>query len=214
VSEEGSSRGFRSASRRLTRRSWNECRETRAARSDIIVQPQDIFATVMGLAGLPVPEGLDYHDVLSLGRKGRDSPRHLALSSHGADEWNGDAVGMRGRPGPSRTVRTNSGDAIIFNAFNREWALEFAPKPEYCHLSRLGKVKDVAAENPSVLEELHAAAMDEVERVGMGMDPKLVEWVRSQGEVEFPTDCKLWDGDPGPAGHSRPHSYSRLYSEA
>jgi arylsulfatase A-like enzyme len=182
----------------------------RGGRSDVIVQPQDIYATVMGLAGLPVSEGLDSHDVLGLARQGKRGPRSLALSSNSADNWTGAAVGNRD-PSPSGTGQPNSSDKTIFNAFNRKWALEFAPNPEYCRLSRLGAVQDVAAENPSVVEEMHAAAIEEVRR--MGMDPKLAEWVRSEGETEFPSDCKLWDGYPGPAGYFRPHSYSRLYSE-
>ena len=180
----------------------------RGGRSDAIVQPQDIYATVMGLAGLPVSEGLDSHDVLGLARQGKRGPRSLALSSNSADNWTGAAVGNRD-PRPSGTGRLNSGVKTIFNVFNRKWGLEFAPNPEYCRLSRLGAVQDVAAENPSVVEEMHAAAIEEVQR--MGMDPKLVEWVRSEGETEFPSDCKLWDGYPGPAGYFRPHSYSRLY---
>ena len=49
-----------------------------------------------------------------------------------------------------------------------------------------------------IAEELHSAALDEIER--RGLDPKLVSWLRSGGDTQIPEDCRLWDGYPGPPG--------------
>ncbi len=162
-----------------------------SGRSDIIVQPQDIFATISGLAGVPVPEGIESHDVLSIAREGKEAPRKLALAGNTADGWRGD------------TKKT------LFTVFDQEWCLEFAAKPENCSLTRLGSLQDVAASYPLVVEELHAAAIDEIER--RGTDSALMDWLRSQGESEFPTRCRFWDFYPSPAGWST--YFGRLYVE-
>jgi hypothetical protein len=52
--------------------------------SDIIVQPQDIFAMILGLADVPVPEGIESQDVLSIACAGRESPRTLAVAGESA----------------------------------------------------------------------------------------------------------------------------------
>jgi len=174
-----------------------------SGRSDIIVQPQDIFATVMGFAGVAVPESADCpspsesYDVLTIAREGGEGPRRLALAGGRTDDWKGDL---------------ERGDAeahILFTVFDREWCLEFASKPENCRLTRLGSLEDVAADHLSVVEELHAAAIDEIEH--RGTDPVLVDWLRRSGETEFPTECRFWDGYPGPAGYTA--YFNRLYLE-
>lgn len=165
--------------------------EMGGGRCDAIVQPQDIFATVMGLAGVPVPEGIESYDVMALARDSNEGPRRLALSSCPADRWNGQT---------SKTLLT---------VFDREWCLAFAAEPEHCRLTRLGSLDDVTDERASVVEELHAAAIDEIEH--RAADHALVEWLRSHGEADWPTQCRFWDGYPGPAGYTQ--YFNRLYVE-
>ena len=149
-------------------------------RSSIIVQPQDVFATVTAIAGVDLPEGRESYDVLSHAREGEDAPRSLALSGRSAaPDW--------GR----------NPEHILFSAFDGDWHLELTAKPENCRLRRMGTLDDVAAEHPDVVARLHAAALDEVER--RGIDPKLMAWLRSEGGESFPTDCTFWEGHPGPA---------------
>jgi len=174
-----------------------------SGRSDIIVQPQDIFATVLGLAGVSLPEDADgrplveSYDVLALAREGRSGPRRLALAGARADHWQ-ETMGVAE---PDRR--------ILFAVFDQEWCLEFAARPDDCRLTRLGSLEDMAGDHPTVVEALHAAAIDEIEH--RGADPALVEWLRSYGESEFPTTCRFWEGYPGPAGYTA--YFNRLYLE-
>ena len=160
-----------------------------AGRSDIIVQPQDIFATVTAIAGANSPGDLDSHDLLAVSREGREPPRGLAVSGTSTNGWGRD------------------GDRPLFTAFDAEWSLEVALKPENCRLTRLGAVEDVAAEYPDVVERLHADAIGELER--RGADPVVMAWLRSGGTRDFPTDCRFFDGWPLPPGYE-PY-FARLY---
>ena len=162
-----------------------------SGRSDIIVQPQDIFATVMDLARLPAPDNLDSHNVLDIVHKGREGLRKLALSGTAGYNWNGNC------------------EKILFTVFDDEWYLEFAAKPENCHLTRYGSLEDVAAKNSAIVERLHASAIDEIER--RGADSAFVAWVRNNGESEFPKECYFWDGGPGPKGYAA--YFGRLYKD-
>jgi arylsulfatase A-like enzyme len=158
-------------------------------RSDIIVQPQDIFATILSLADVPVPEGIESHDVLSIARDGKQSPRRLAVAGSAAGRWQGEA------------------ERTLFTVFDQEWCLEVAAKPERCLLTHLGSLNDVASQHPAVVEELYDAGIEELER--RGTDPMLMSWLRSQGEREFPAGCRLWDFYPSPAGWRE--YFSKLY---
>jgi len=162
-------------------------------RSSVIVQPQDILATVMGLAGLPVPqvEGRESHDVLAIAREGGEGQRRAALAGPSADRW-------KGHP-----------DETLFSVFGDEFYLEFAARPERCRLTRYGSLDDVAAGNESIVAEMREWAMEEIERRGAA--PALVSWLRSEGEADFPEECPLWDGWPGPRGFCA--YFSRLYGE-
>ena len=161
-------------------------------RSKIVVQPQDIFATVAGIAGVEAPEGVESHDVLKCARKGRQ-PRRIALSGRAAaPNWN------------------DSREQVLFSVFDGEWCLEFTLRPEDCRLRRMGCTEDVASENQHVVESLHAAGLEEIER--RGADPRLVAWLRSEGASEFPRDCVFWEGYPGPTGF-QPY-FTRIYLEA
>ena len=153
-----------------------------AGRSDMIVQPQDIFATVASLAGVDMPEDIISHDVLAAAREGGPGSREVALAGPAANAGWGET--------PER---------ILFTVLDQEWYLELAAKPEHCRLTRFGSLEDVAGEHPDVVGRLHAAGVEEIER--RGTDAGLMGWLRSQGEAKFPSDASFWDGYPGPAGY-------------
>ena len=162
-----------------------------SGRNGIIVQPQDLFATIMGLAGLTVPGGLDSYDILSIARRGLEGPRKVALSGRGADAWASDP------------------DGVLFTVFDGEWCLELAARLEACNLTRLGSLENVAAGNQEAVKSLRRLALDEIER--RGADPALMAWLKSNGEGDFPQDCRFWDGWPGPAGYAQ--YFGRLYTK-
>lgn len=161
----------------------------RPMRSDAIVQPQDIYATMCGVGGEETPDKIESYDLLEQARDS-GSVRQMALSGRNADRWDGNT------------------DRTLFTAFTAEWALEFAARPECCRLERLGTIEDVSEENPEVVRSLHQRAIEEVAR--RGADPALVDWLESEGKAEWPTDIEYWDGYPGPAGYVS--YFSRLYT--
>jgi arylsulfatase A-like enzyme len=151
-------------------------------RSDMLVQPQDVLPTLLGIAGVPVPEAIPAgtFDVLSLAQKGRRTPRQLVVASRSAQQW-----------GASQSK-------IVFTAFDRDWYLEFALKPEDSLLTRMGHLENVQAQYPEVVAAMRAEALDEMTR--RGTDPKLMAWLRGQGEVPFPADARPSDFEPEPEG--------------
>ena len=58
-------------------------------RSEMFVQPQDIFATILGFAGIPAPKRIDSHNVLFLAINGESGPRHVALSGQAPGHFPG-----------------------------------------------------------------------------------------------------------------------------
>ena len=149
-------------------------------RSDVLVQPQDLFATVTGIAGLAAPEGLDSHNVLKIAQDGGDGPRQLALAgSVASQQW--------AKP-----------DCVCFTVFQDNWYLGVTPKPEHSVLTRFGELNDVAANHPDIVERLRAAGIAEV--AGRGADPRLVAWLRREGEGVFPFGCRYSDAHPAPNG--------------
>jgi arylsulfatase A-like enzyme len=159
-----------------------------SGRSDALVQPQDVFATVANLGGADVPEGVESFDLLVVAR-GERPGRSIALAGPSADRW-------------------DSGDlTALFTAFDAEWQLEVAATPEGSALRRRGELPDITAGHSDVVERLHAAAIDEVAR--RGAHPALIEWLRSGGQGEIPADCPRHDHWPKPPGYTR--YFNRLY---
>jgi arylsulfatase A-like enzyme len=158
-------------------------------RSEIIVQPQDIFATVMAIAGGEAPGSLDSHDVVAVARDGLEAPRRLAVAGRPSNGWD------------------NPDQPILFSAFDGEWALEVAAKVEQCRLLPMGQLEDVAAEHPDVVQRLREEAIEEIER--RGADPAVVHWLRSEGAGPFPRNVRHYAGWPGPAGYYA--YFGRLY---
>ncbi|MHC4983044.1 MAG: sulfatase [Planctomycetota bacterium] len=160
-----------------------------SGRSDIIVQPQDIFATVMAIAGLETPGELDSHDVVAAARDDR-RPRDIAISGTAAAAWNR----------PQRTA--------LFGAFDGQWCMEVAARAEDCRLVPAGSVEDVAAQHPDVVDRLHAAAVEELER--RGTDKAIMKWLRAGGKGKFPEKAKFFEYYPAPAGYTQ--YWTRIYT--
>ena len=160
-----------------------------SGRCGAIVQPQDLFATVMALAGSRAPSSLDSHDVVAVARDGLDGPRRIAVAGRPSHQWN------------------QPNQRICFSAFDGEWCLEVAARSEDCRLVGMGTLEDVSGDHGDVVERLRGEAIDEVER--RRADPAVVHWLRSKGGVPFPHNVRHYDGWPGPAGYAA--YFSRLY---
>jgi hypothetical protein len=161
--------------------------EKGSGRSGITVQPQDVFATLLGIAGAPVPKELDCHDVLAQAENGEEGRRRLALSGIAPG---GFVVGQR------EEQRRH-----FFTVFSDDAYLVFDVDPQKCQLVRYGAQEDIAQANPSEVEKLHKLGIQELAR--RGADPKLIDWLQSHGEKPFPEDCVFWDGYPGPPGYNQ-----------
>lgn len=148
--------------------------------SDIIVQPQDIFATILGIAGGKLPEGIESYNVLEAARPGKQTPRALALCGSSVNTWKQHAAG------------------VLFSALDQEWCLGIAAHPEACELRRLGSQENVATTHPAVVEQLRCAALAEIGR--HGLDPALLAWLESEGEKPFPEHFQVTDAHPAPPG--------------
>ena len=159
--------------------------------SDIIAQPQDLFATILGLAAVPKPRGVDSHDLISQALQETRGSRDVAIAGRAANGWKGQA------------------DEVLFSVFDREWCLEWTPEPEHSRLTHHGALANVADAHPSVVERLHSEGLEELAR--RGTDPRLVAWLRERGHGEFPRDAVFFEGYPGPAGFT-PY-FNRLYKE-
>ncbi len=145
--------------------------ERDAGRSSVLAAPQDVFATVLGLAGAPVPRETDAHDVLATARTGASAQRSLTLA---------------GQPS------LNAGGAAC-TAFNTEWCLVCAPRAEDSVLYRLGAREPVQDAHPDVVAAMHAAAIDELEL--RGADPRRLAQLR----MGLPADANT--GSRGPEGY-------------
>ena len=156
-------------------------------RSDMFVQPQDIFATILGIAGAEGPDGLDCHDVLSLAEAGAESPRPVALTGRALQD----------------AQRLNP-ESILFTVFAREGYLLWAPRPQACRLMRYGSAEDVTADDPQGVDQLWQVGLEEVMR--RDMPPEVAKWLQGRGETPLPAGCIK---PLGPAGWI--HYWQRAY---
>jgi hypothetical protein len=163
-----------------------------SGRCDVIWQPQDMFPTILAMAGVAADADVDGSDVLSAARSGSAGKREIALTGAAVASWRG--------KGP---------EDRLFTAFDREWCLQVAPSVEHSRLVRLGELDDVAAAHTDVVRRLHAAALAEIRR--RGLDPALADWLEAAGAGDFPNDASFWDGWPDDTGHYA--YFARLYQE-
>jgi arylsulfatase A-like enzyme len=148
--------------------------------SDMIVQPQDLFATILAIAGGQLPEGAESFDVLELVRERSSGHRRLALCGRSIDAWK------------------QHNDGVLFSALDGEWCLGVATRIEACELRRLHADENVAAQHPDVVARLRDAALAEIGR--RGLDPALLAWLRSEGSQPFPAEYRSTDAHPTPLG--------------
>jgi arylsulfatase A-like enzyme len=151
--------------------------------SQVLVQPQDVFATVMGIAGNEAltPDSIESYNVLAQLDEGTEGKRKLALAGRSVDRWEG--------LGP---------EEVLFSVFDQEWRLGIAPDIEHCELQPVGSLDVVTSEYPEVVEQLYAAGIAEIAR--RGLDPALVAWLESGGTIEFPETYQATDAHPAPPG--------------
>lgn len=161
-------------------------------RSNVIVQPQDFFPTILNMLGIDRPDGLEGYDFLTPAREGGSGEREIALSGGSIQNW-------------TQAGKRNKG--ILFTAFDQDWNIEVSAKPENSRLIKLGSIEYVQDQHQDVVAKLHAAAVEEISK--RGIDPALMKWLRSGGEAEFPSGCSFFDGYPGPEGYSA--YFGRLY---
>jgi len=158
--------------------------------SGMLVQPQDIFATLMGIAGGRPPVSIESVDVLKAAQQTGSGPRSVALCGTAVGQW-----------------RPRGADQVLFTAFDHDWALGFAAKPDRCELRRLGTEPDVAPQHPDIVARLREAAIGELLR--RGLDTALWSWLRSEGRTPFPDQFSVTDAHPAPAGWR--HYFHALY---
>ncbi len=159
-------------------------------RCDAIVQPQDIFATLLALGGLDMPADLDAHNVLPLAREGIDGPRPVGLAGHGADAWR-------------RSLEADAPTASLFTLFAEDGILEYALHPAQTRFVPYGSLDDLSSHHPGRVRDLRAIAVEEIAR--RGADPLLVDWLLAEGDRPFPEGetCRFWDDWPGPANYTQ-----------
>jgi arylsulfatase A-like enzyme len=153
-------------------------------RSDAIVQPQDFLATLVTMAGGDPPLALDSHDVIAQADGTAPHARQIALA--GSPLWERE---------------------LMFTAFDGEWCLEVAAKPEKCRLVRLGESEDVSSSHSRVVAELREQALDECER--RKADPAIVDWMRREGTQPYPANAIPHRFFPPPPGY-KPY-FGRVY---
>jgi len=148
-----------------------------SGRTDALVQPQDVFATVANLAGADVPDGVESHDLRSIAERDR-RPREIALSSTVVSNW-------------------EAGDVLGY-ASDGEWSLGLAADPADCELRRFGGRAEVSDDHPAVRDRLRSAAVEELDR--RGLDPAVRDWLESEGETPFPGEYEATDASGRPPG--------------
>lgn len=158
--------------------------------SDLLVQPQDVFATILGIAGGQAPDSVESYDVLKAAQDGT-GPRNLALCGASISRW-----------APEKSEK------VLFSVFDKEWWLGFAANPTDCELRKLTHPReDVAGNYPEVVQRLHREGLAEIAR--RGLDPGVLQWLQGEGKEEFPSIYRETDAHPTPPGWK--HYYQNLY---
>lgn len=142
-------------------------------RNNSIVQPQDIFTTILSLAGVTPPGNAVGFDLTA----GKGIGRSLALGGRSVDSWRGDS------------------QELVLTVFDDEWYLNIAANPEACRLFRYGSVENVASKHNNIVKALREKVWDELSR--RDTNPELVDWLAGGGTKPFST---VWSKSLGPAG--------------
>jgi len=151
-----------------------------SGRSAAIVQPQDVFATVAGLAGADVPDGVESYDLRAVAEEER-RPREVAVAGTVVSNWEG-----RDR------------EDVLGYATDGEWSLGLAASPDGCELRRFGERDEIGDDHPEIRDRLRQSAVAELDR--RGLDPGLHDWLASEGASEFPASYRATDSGDSPPG--------------
>lgn len=151
--------------------------------SNILVQPQDIFFTLMNLVNVSTPQRIrsKSFDILKQVRNEIKEKRKIALSGSHVGNWSGE-----------------NEEKVLFSVFNKNWRLGFTLKPEYCQLQKLGSQENLTANRPGIVKNLRSKAITELEK--RNLDSALLKWLKNEGEVEFPDSYTITDAHSAPPG--------------
>lgn len=156
-----------------------------AYRTNAVVQPHDIYPTVLYLAtGQP------------------DAARQTRAGEGGGEI---DGIAMLGDSRSDREIALASaapchgwkdeGSTTFFTAFTDRWVLNVAADTTHCRLYAHGSGEDVAADNPDVVRQLKTRAVEELR--SRDSDGRFADWFASGGETGFPAERTEWPGAPG-----------------
>jgi arylsulfatase A-like enzyme len=136
------------------------------------VQPQDIFTTILSIAGIE-PSGNAVGLDLT---QPSQSDRKFALGGVSTDSWKGD---------PKQ---------ILFTIFGDTHYLNITADPAKCRLFTYGSVDDVAADNADVVRYMREQAWEMLKQ--RETDPELIDWLSSGGTASFSDTWSMWPGPP------------------
>jgi len=148
-----------------------------AGRCDAFVQPQDITATILALAGARMTEGVKGTDLLATAERD-DRPRKLALCGTGPSGWA--EGGTFGHP---------------FTVFADEGYLVMGASPDDSELYDYAGVEPVDSPDAELVERLWRAGLDEL--ADRGAPDELVAWIASGGRGNFPSGACPSPRPPG-----------------
>jgi arylsulfatase A-like enzyme len=155
-------------------------------RNDLFVQPQDLFTTILSLAGVKNSKQLlDSYNILDLAVneiKRKDGPRQVAISGVSTTSCNS---GWKWREPKQK----------VFTVFGKEYYSEFAVNPKDCSLTQYQTLENVASSHKTVIYDLRKAAITELSR--RKISPKIIKWIKDEGKTRFPK-IKF----PGPKGYN------------
>ena len=141
------------------------------SRSKEFVQPQDLTATILSVAGAGISDQVVGRNILSDTGK-----RRCAVSGPAASAW---------------------GDHF-FSVFGQDHWMEWHPVLEKSILRAYGSETDISESNQDRVKELHALGRTEIE--SRGTHPDLLRWLDVGADGELPGNIPLFQGWPGPSG--------------
>ena len=104
------------------------------------MQPQDIFTTILSIAGVTPPAESVGCDLTA----GIEPKRSVALGGRSVDSWRGDPR------------------EIVLTVFDTEGYLNIAADPEACRLFRYGSVENVAGQYGNQVKRMREKAWEEL----------------------------------------------------
>ncbi len=142
-------------------------------RRDCFVQPQDITATILDLAGAKVPGTCAGRSALS----SRGTGRSLALCGSSPAGW------------------PKNNDWPAFTAFAPERYLMLSGDPAFDRLYRYNSTENLLTQEPDTARAIRAQALDELEK--RGAPASVVKWFRDSGRKRRPAEMDAPDRPEG-----------------